>query len=77
MGFYQAVDPWATNNYLQLGLYSYFLILSKTSIIALILSTISQRFPAPWAKGNFHAPMVKPGIFGLPLGTGYEEKKEN
>ena len=44
-------------------------------IIALISSTVSQRFPAPWAKGNFHAPMVKSGIFGLPYGSGYEEKK--
>lgn len=45
-------------------------------IIALLSSTIAQRFPAPWAKGNFHAPMVKYGIFGLPLGSGYEDKKE-
>jgi len=56
------------------GNYAIFMLIF---IIALISSTISQRFPAPWAKGNFHAPMVKPGIFGLPLGTGYEEKKEN
>ena len=56
------------------GNYAIFIILF---IIALISSTISQRFPAPWAKGNFHAPMVKPGIFGLPYGSGYEEKKEN
>ena len=46
-------------------------------IIALISSAIAQRFPAPWAKGNFHAPMVKTGIFGLPYGSGYLEKKEN
>jgi len=46
-------------------------------IIALLSSTIAQKFPAPWAKGNFHAPMVKSGIFGLPIGSGYEEKKEN
>ena len=45
-------------------------------IIALLSSTIAQKFPAPWAKGNFPAPMVKPGIFGLPYGSGYEEKKE-
>ncbi|TES94851.1 MAG: hypothetical protein E3J90_11050 [Promethearchaeota archaeon] len=44
-------------------------------IIALLASTIGQRFPAPWAKGNFHAPMFKSGIFGLPIGSGYEEKK--
>jgi len=42
--------------------------------IALISSTISQRFPAPWDKGNFRAPMIKSGIFGLPYGSGYEEK---
>ena len=45
-------------------------------IIALLSSTISQRFPAPWAKGNFHAPMVKTGILGYPCGSGYVEKKE-
>ena len=56
------------------GNYGIFIIIF---IIALISSTISQRFPAPWAKGNFHAPMVKFGIFGLPYGSGYEEKKEN
>jgi len=56
------------------GNYGIFIIIF---IIALIPSTISQRFPAPWAKGNFHAPMVKPGIFGLPYGSGYEEKKDN
>ena len=46
-------------------------------IISLLSSTVAQRFPAPWAKGNFHAPMVKSGIFGLPYGSGYEEKKRN
>jgi hypothetical protein len=50
--------------------YGIFLIIF---IIALVSSTISQKFPAPWTKGNFHAPMVKPGIFGLPYGSGYEE----
>ena len=54
------------------GNYSIFIIIF---IIALISSTVSQKFPAPWAKGNFHAPMVKKGIFGLPYGSGYEEKK--
>jgi hypothetical protein len=46
-------------------------------IIALVASTIFQKFPAPWAKGDFHAPMVKPGIFGLARGSGYlgEEEK--
>ena len=55
------------------GNYSIFILIF---IIALLSSTIAQRFPAPWAKGNFHAPMVKPGIFGLPYGSGYEGKKE-
>ena len=56
------------------GNYAIFLLIF---IIALIPSTIFQRFPAPWAKGTFHAPMFKAGIFGLPYGSGYEEKKEN
>jgi hypothetical protein len=38
---------------------------------ALLASTIFQKFPAPWAKGHFHVPMVKPGIGGYPRGTGY------
>lgn len=45
-------------------------------IFALIASTIFQKFPAPWAKGQFHAPMVKPGIGGLPHGSGYLGEKE-
>ena len=53
---------------------NYFLFIC-VFIIALTSSSIAQRFPAPWAKGNFHAPMVKSGIFGLPYGSGYEEKK--
>jgi hypothetical protein len=56
------------------GNYGIFIIIF---IIALISSTISQRFPAPWAKGTFHAPMVKSGIFGLPFGSGYEDKKHD
>ena len=55
------------------GNYAIFILIF---IIALLASTIGQRFPAPWAKGNFHAPMVKSGIFGLPIGSGYEVKKE-
>jgi len=50
------------NNY---GIYVTFFI------FALVASTIFQKFPAPWAKGTFHAPMVKPGIAGLPHGAGY------
>jgi len=40
-------------------------------MFALVASTIFQKFPAPWAKGYFHAPKVKPGIGGYPHGTGY------
>lgn len=56
------------------GNYTLFILIF---IIALLSSAIAQKFPAPWAKGNFHAPMVKPGIFGLPYGSGYIEKKDN
>ena len=40
-------------------------------IVALVASTIFQKFPAPWAKGQFHAPMTKPGIGGFLRGAGY------
>lgn len=53
-----------------------YLIFIFIFIIALVSSAIAQKFPAPWAKGDFHAPMVKPGLFGLPYGSGYVEKKE-
>ncbi|NVM19790.1 MAG: hypothetical protein HWN80_18960 [Candidatus Lokiarchaeota archaeon] len=56
------------------GNYTIFILIF---IIALLSSAIAQKFPSPWAEGNFHAPMVKPGIFGLPYGSGYEEKKDN
>ncbi|MHA1670715.1 MAG: hypothetical protein ACTSV5_09065 [Promethearchaeota archaeon] len=49
---------------------NYFLFITLF-IFALVASTIFQKFPAPWAKGNFHAPMFKPGLFGLPHGAGY------
>ncbi|MFX1418268.1 MAG: hypothetical protein ACFE9N_05030 [Promethearchaeota archaeon] len=48
--------------------YTIYIILQT---FALIASSIFQKFPAPWAKGKFHAPMVKPGIFGYPHGAGY------
>jgi len=48
--------------------YAIFLILQ---ILALIASSIFQKFPAPWVKGEFHAPMVKKGIGGLFRGSGY------
>jgi len=44
---------------------------------ALIASTIFQKFPAPWAKGKFNAPMVKQGIFGFPHGSGYLGEKKS
>jgi hypothetical protein len=50
--------------------YAMFIILQT---FALIASAIFQKFPSPWAKGEFHAPMVKPGIFGRPRGKGYVE----
>ena len=40
-------------------------------IVALVASTIFQKFPAPWAKGQFHAPMTKPGTGGFLHGAGY------
>ncbi|MFX1378376.1 MAG: hypothetical protein ACFFA4_04730 [Promethearchaeota archaeon] len=43
---------------------------------ALIASTIFQKFPAPWAKGEFNAPMVKTGIGGLARGSGYLDEKK-
>ena len=46
-------------------------------IFALVASSIFQKFPAPWAKGEYHAPMKKPGIWGLPHGSGYVDEKEN
>ncbi|MFX1326930.1 MAG: hypothetical protein ACFE91_02140 [Promethearchaeota archaeon] len=45
-------------------------------IFALIASSIFQKFPAPWAKGEFHAPMIKEGIGGFPRGSGYIEGKK-
>ncbi|MHA2282251.1 MAG: hypothetical protein ACXAC5_15520 [Promethearchaeota archaeon] len=49
-------------------------------VVALVASTIFQKFPAPWAKGQFHAPMTKPGIGGFLRGAGYLgviDKKNN
>jgi hypothetical protein len=45
-------------------------------IFALVASTIFQRFPAPWIKGQFHAPMVKPGIGGFLRASGYLGEKK-
>ncbi len=54
-----------------LTLWNNYAIFIAFYIFALIASTIFQKFPAPWAKGIFHAPMIKPGIGGLPHGSGY------
>ncbi len=59
-----------------LAIWGNYAIFISLFIIALVSSTISQRFPAPWAKGKFQAPMVKTGILGYPYGSGYIEKKE-
>ena len=53
---------------------NYFLFIA-IFMFALVASTIFQKFPAPWAKGHFHAPMFKPGMFGLPHGAGYLGEK--
>ena len=50
------------------GNYAIFIIFY---IFALVATTIFQKFPAPWAKGNFHSPMVKQGIRGYPRAVGY------
>ncbi len=54
-----------------LVIYQNYLIYIMSQTFALIASTIFQKFPAPWAKGKFHAPMTKPGLFGFPHGAGY------
>ena len=48
-----------------------------TQTLALVASTIFQKFPAPWTKGEFHAPMTRKGIFGLPHGTGFTPSNKN
>ena len=57
--------------------YNNYLIFVLTQCFALIATSIFQKFPAPWAKGSFHAPMTKPGLFGIPHGAGYQEKCDN
>jgi len=54
-----------------LSFYNNYLIYVATQTFALIATSIFLKFPAPWAKGDFHAPMVKPGLFGFPRGAGY------
>ncbi|MHA2226420.1 MAG: hypothetical protein ACXAC8_14520 [Candidatus Hodarchaeales archaeon] len=54
-----------------LSIYNNYLLFVATQTFALIATSIFQKFPAPWAKEDFHAPMVKPGLFGFPRGAGY------
>ncbi len=58
-----------------LTIWNNYLIFITLFIFALTASSIFQKFPSPWAKGSFNAPMVKPGIFGLPRGSGYLAKE--
>ena len=44
-----------------------------TQTFALVAASIFQRFPAPWAMGQFNAPKTRPGLFGMPRGAGYTE----
>ncbi len=47
------------------------------NIFALVATTIFQKFPAPWVKGSFHAPMVKSGIFRFFRGTGFIKETQS
>jgi len=60
--------------FLFLVFYNNYLIFVATQTFALIASSIFQKFPAPWAKEEFHVPMVKLGLFGFQRGAGYQEK---
>ncbi|MCP4764155.1 MAG: hypothetical protein GY870_20450 [archaeon] len=51
--------------------YNNYLIYVLTQTFALVATSIFQKFPAPWAKGDFHAPRSKPGLFNLHRGAGY------
>jgi len=58
-------------------IYNNFFIFMVLQAFGLVAASIFQRFPAPWSKGKFDAPMTKKGIFGLPHGAGYTgEDKE-
>lgn len=54
-----------------LVLYDNYLLYVLFQSFALLASTIFQKFPPPWATGAFHAPMTRPGVFGMPRGLGY------
>ena len=60
-----------------LTIWNNYIIFILFFVFALVASTIFQKFPAPWAKGEFQAPMVKLGIGGLPHGSGYLGDKKN
>ncbi|MHA1473549.1 MAG: hypothetical protein ACTSRX_03960 [Promethearchaeota archaeon] len=60
-----------------LVLYENYWLFVFTQTFALIATTIFQKFPAPWAKGEFHAPMTKKGMFKLPRGAGFTKNYEN
>lgn len=57
-----------------LALYDNYLMYVMFQSFALLASTIFQKFPAPWAQGEFHAPMTQPGVWGMPRGLGYKEE---
>lgn len=52
---------------------NYFMYVAFQSF-ALLASTLFQKLPAPWADGEFHAPMTQPGVWGMPRGLGYKEE---
>lgn len=56
-----------------LSIFNNYLIFVATQTFALIATSVSQKFPSPWAKEHFHTPMIKPGLFGFPRGAGYQE----
>jgi hypothetical protein len=56
-----------------LSIFNNYLLFVATQTFALIATSVSQKFPSPWAKENFHSPMIKPGLFGFPRGAGYQE----
>ena len=58
-----------------LVIYENYLIYVLTQTFALVAASIFQKFPAPWDKSYIHAPMLVPGLFGLPRGSGYIEEK--
>lgn len=60
-----------------LVLYENYWLYVFTQMFALVATTLFQKFPAPWAKGEFHAPMTKKGIFGLSRGSGFTQIYEN